>query len=133
MGNERMTQPDHERPGMRPSQADDLVGQQPKHAGCGSYQQRFAGVLIAAQPADADQDRDGPDEPFRTKGGQRLRQSVRVFRCVEPQEECLVEMFQEVSRTDHWVTRDPATLASGKSCLSWSSRHRDPPCPRQTR
>ena len=121
MGNERMTQPDHERPGVRPSQADDLVGQQPKQAGCGSDKQGFAGVRIAAQPADADQDRNGPDEPFRTEGGQRHHQRVWVIGCVEPQEKCLVEVFHEVSGPDHGVTRDPATLAGGQSCLSWSS------------
>jgi hypothetical protein len=76
MRDEGVTQADHERPRMQPSQADDLVDEQAQQSRCASNEHRLAGGLAAAKPADADQDWNSPDELFGQEDGQRQRQAL---------------------------------------------------------
>jgi hypothetical protein len=74
MGNEGVTQADHERPGMRPSQADDLVDEQPSKADAVATSIVCGCSLPRSQPMPIRRNR--PDEPFGKEGGQRQSQST---------------------------------------------------------
>lgn len=80
-----MTQADHEWPGMRPGQADDLVNEQSQQSRGGGDKYRLAGALATAQPADTDQERNRPDDLFGEEDGCHQSQHAGMLRCVEPE------------------------------------------------
>jgi hypothetical protein len=103
---------------MRPSQADDLVDEQPSKPDAVATSIALR-VFAAAQPADADQEWNGPDEPFG-KEWPASRQSTGCSGALSQRKNVwLSDSMKSPGRIASMG--DPAILAGGQSCLSWSS------------